>query len=114
MEYGRERPKERKQIKKSRERLKSEWTTGGLEPRLTEKIKLVKKPSPQGFFIYTLSNLVTPVVKLGDAASMCTYGFRGASVTKGTFTYLKFIYWFLLFPCKRFLCSATFEAARRT
>jgi len=93
MEYRRDSTKEGKQIKKSRKRLSSEWTAGDLEPRLTEKIKPVKKPSPLCFFICTVSNLVDPVVKLGDTASVYTYGLRGASVTKVTFTYLKFMHW---------------------
>lgn len=93
--------------RKVRKRLRSEWTTGDLEPWLTEKLKPVKKPSPLGFFICT-------VLKLGDAASICTYGFRGASVTKVTSTYLKFIHRFQLFLCKEFLCSAKSEAARWT
>ena len=94
MEYGRERPKERKHIKKSRKRFRSEWTTGDLGSWLTVTIKLVKKPSPLCFFTCTVSKLVAPAVKLGDIASMCTYEFRGVSVTKATSTYLKFIHCF--------------------
>lgn len=71
-----------------------------MEPGLTEKIKPVK--FPLCFFVCTVSNLVAPVVKLGDAASVHTYGFTGASVTEATFTYLKFIHWVIFSHAKDF------------
>jgi hypothetical protein len=86
MEYGRDRPKERKQIKKIGKRLRSEWTTGDLEQWLTVKIKPVNKNPVHYVSLFARLNLVAPAVKLGDTFSTCKYGFRGASVTKATST----------------------------
>jgi hypothetical protein len=87
MEYGRDRPKERKLIKKiSRKRMRSEWTTGDLEQWLTVKIKPVNKITVHHVSLCALSNLFAPAVKLGDSFSICKYGFRGAPVNKATST----------------------------